>query len=78
MTLTIEIPDERAVAFRREATTQGLSMDRWLLGLAEQCVPVAPLSPSGRTLVEVCARIRGLADDIDFSRDPSPGRDPVL
>ena len=27
------------------------------------------------TLAEVFAKVRGLADDVDFSRDPSPGRD---
>lgn len=27
-----------------------------------------------RTLEEVFAKVRGLADDLDLSRDPSPGR----
>ncbi len=27
-----------------------------------------------KTLVEVCAMVRGLIDDIDITRDPSPGR----
>ncbi len=77
MNVTLEIPEERVVAFRREALTQGLSVDRWLIGLAEQNVRATGLT-SGRTLVDVCAKVRGLADDVDFSRDPSPGRDIVL
>lgn len=28
----------------------------------------------GRTLEEVFAKVRGFADDLDLSRDPSPGR----
>lgn len=31
-----------------------------------------------RRFIEVCTMVRGLADDVDFSRDPSPGRDPAL
>ena len=31
-----------------------------------------------RSFVDVCAKVRGLADDVDFSRDPSPGRDVAL
>ena len=27
-----------------------------------------------KSLVEVCAMVRGLTDDVDFSRDPSTGR----
>jgi hypothetical protein len=35
-----------------------------------------PLSQprAGRNLVEVCAMVRGLTDDVDFSRDPSTDR----
>jgi hypothetical protein len=27
-----------------------------------------------KNLVDVCAMVRGLADDVDFSRNPSTGR----
>ena len=32
----------------------------------------------GRSLLEVCARVRGLTDDLELTRDPSPGRDVEL
>jgi hypothetical protein len=53
-----------------------LTVDRWLLELAERNAPAMDGdAPSRRRFVEVCSKIRGLADDPDFSRDPSPGRD---
>ena len=79
MNVTIEIPDDRAARFQEQAQARGLTVDRWLLELAEQNVPAAPVETSPkRTFAEVCAKVRGLADDLDFSRDPSPGRDLVL
>ena len=43
MNLTIEIPDDRAASFQREAQARGMTVDRWLLALAEQNAPA--LSP---------------------------------
>ena len=78
MTVNIEIPDDRAARFEEHARARGLTVDRWLLELAEQhSGTCAPGSPRG-TLVEVCARVRGIADDLDFSRDSSTGRDVAL
>ena len=79
MNVTIEIPEDRAARFQRQAQARGLTVDRWLLELAEQNAP--PLSGDASpkpTLAEVLAEVRGLADDLDFSRDPSPGRDVAL
>jgi hypothetical protein len=73
--LTLEIPDEAALRFRKQAEARGLTVDRWLLELAEQNAPVA--TPE-RSFAEACASIRGLADDLDVTRDPSPGRDVFL
>jgi hypothetical protein len=79
MNVTIEIPEDRAARFQKEAQARGLTVDRWLLELAEQNAPALPAeAPSKRTLADVCAKVRGLADDLDFSRDPSPGRDIAL
>jgi hypothetical protein len=79
MNVSIEIPDDRAARFREMARARGLTVDRWLLELAEQSAPAMPdaASPKG-TLAAVCAKVRGLADDLDFTRDPSPGRPIVL
>jgi hypothetical protein len=78
MNLIIEIPDDRAARFQQEAQARGLTVDRWLLELADQNVPGPKAASPTHSLVEVCARVRGLADDLNFSRDPSPGRDVVL
>jgi hypothetical protein len=35
MNLTIEIPDDRAARYRERAQARGLTVDRWLLELAD-------------------------------------------
>jgi hypothetical protein len=56
-----------------------LSIDQWLLEIAEERAPdEGQSSGQERSLEEVFAKIRGLADDLDLSRDPSPGRDVAL
>lgn len=76
MNLTIEIPDDSAARFQKQAQARGLTVDRWLIELGEQNAR-AEKSPK-RSLAEVFAKVRGLADDLDFRRDPSPGRDVAL
>jgi hypothetical protein len=79
MNVIIEIPDDRAARFQEQAQARGLTVDRWLLELAEKDAGSLPAEPNAhRTLVDVCARVRGLADDLDFSCDPSSGRDITL
>jgi hypothetical protein len=76
MQLTVNIPDDRAATFRKLAQSRGLTVDRWMLEIAEHeaAIEGAAVKPR-RTLAEVFAKVRGLADDVDFNRDPSPGRD---
>jgi len=76
MNLTLEIPEEAALRFKKQAEARGLTVDRWLLELAEQNAPLA--APPERGFAEVCASIRGLADDLGVTRDPSPGRNVFL
>jgi hypothetical protein len=77
MNVTIEIPEDRAARFQKQAQARGLTLDRWLLELGDQNAPPVADKPK-RTFAAVCAKARGLADDLDFSRDPSPGRDVLL
>ena len=39
MTVKIELPADREAAFRAQAQAQGLSIEQWLLRLAEQAGP---------------------------------------
>jgi hypothetical protein len=71
MTVTVRIPPEKEAALKAQAQAQGLSLEEWLLRLAERATGVA--APAGN-LVDVCAMVRGLADDLDFSRNPSTSR----
>jgi hypothetical protein len=75
MNVTIEIPEDRAVRFQRKADEHGLPMDRWLLELAENAADSPSRKSESPTLEQVFAKVRGMAEDADFSRDPSPGRD---
>jgi hypothetical protein len=74
----IEVPDDRIAGFQERARACGLTVDQWLLELAEQNAPALPTQAPKGTLAQVCVRVRGLADDLDFSRDSCPGRDVVL
>jgi hypothetical protein len=79
MTVTVEIPDALLARLQKEAESRGLSIDQWLLEIAEERAPdEGQSSGQERSLEEVFAKIRGLADDLDLSRDPSPGRDVAL
>jgi hypothetical protein len=75
----IEIPESSAARFQKQAEARGLTVDRWLLELAEQNAPAVPGDAGQKpTLAKVCAKVRGLGDDLDIVRDPSPGRDLAL
>jgi hypothetical protein len=45
MTLTIEIPDDNAARYRRLAQARGLTVDRWLLELADNAAAPGDVSP---------------------------------
>jgi hypothetical protein len=77
LNLTIKIPDDRAARFWKVAQGRGMTVDRWILEIAEheaQAADVDVTTPKP-TLAEVFAKVRGLENDVDFSHDPSPGRD---
>jgi len=72
MTVTINLPPEKAAALKAQAQAKGLSVEQWLLDLASRAA-VEP-TPPGKNLVDVCAMVQGLADDLNFSRNPSTSR----
>jgi hypothetical protein len=79
VTVTLEIPDDLLARLRREAESRGLSLDQWLLEIAEErAVDGEPDSEQAGALEAMFAKARGFADDLDMSRDPSSDRDVVL
>ncbi|MCC6536922.1 MAG: hypothetical protein IT162_05195 [Bryobacterales bacterium] len=61
MNVKIEIPEDRAARFQKQAQARGLTVDRWLLELGEQNAPAAPADKPKRTFAAICAKARGLA-----------------
>jgi hypothetical protein len=83
MTITIDIRPEIQAELARQAAAHGMGIDAYTASLLEEAVhfPSGALTNAGKqqregnkSLVEVCAMVRGLTDDVDFSRDPSTGR----
>ena len=44
MNVTIEIPEDRAARFQKHAQSRGLTVDQWMLELAEQNAPTASIA----------------------------------
>jgi hypothetical protein len=83
MTITIDITPEVRSALARQAAAQGREVESYAASLLAEAVhPTAGAVTNvekrkregEKSLVEVCAMVRGLTDDVDFSRDPDTGR----
>jgi hypothetical protein len=73
MTIEIHEPELEALIARRMETGAFQDVEDVLLH-ALKSAPLPMKSSLGQNLVEVCAMVSGLTDDIDFSRNPSTGR----
>ena len=81
MTMLIEIKPEVQAELSRQAAAQGVDVNAYAASLLEEAVHLPAEQAKGKTerrteqsLVEVCAMVRGLTDDVDFSRNSSTGR----
>ena len=83
MTITVDIRPEVQAELARQAASRGSAIEAYAASLLEEAVhfPAETVTyaekrrPEVRkSLTEVCAMVRGLADDVDFSRNPSTGR----
>ena len=78
MSMTIELSAEEEAAYKAHALAEGLTLEQWLRKVANDRVhPESvqqPMASQQSKLAAVCATVRGLADDLDFSRNPSTGR----
>jgi hypothetical protein len=78
MTITVDLKPEVQAELARLAASSGKPVEDYAASLLEEAVHL-PAEASAKTekpknLVDVCAMVRGLADDVDFSRNPSTGR----
>ena len=77
VTITIDISPEVQAELARQAASRGSAVEDYATSLLEEAahLPAGERKPERRkSLVEVCATVRGLTDDVDFSRNPSTGR----
>jgi hypothetical protein len=72
MTITVEIKPEVQAELARQATAQGCALEAYAAGLLE--IAAHLIMPPVRNLREVFESVKGMADDIDFSRNPSTAR----
>jgi hypothetical protein len=80
MTIIVDIRPEVQAELARQAAAQGRALEAHAASLLEEAVHLPATDPETgerqerKSLVEVCAMVRGLTDDVDFSRDASTDR----
>jgi adenylosuccinate lyase len=83
MTITVDITLELEVELARQAAAHGRAIEAYAAHMLEEAVHPPARNATNteeeegegpKTLVEVCAMVRGLTDDLDFSRNPDTGR----
>ena len=80
MTITVELKPEVQAELARQAIESGEALEAHAAKLLEQAVlpeghaSEAQTGSPKRNLEDVFAAVRGLADDLDFSRNPSMSR----
>ena len=83
VSITVNIKPEVQAELARRAASHGSPVEAYAASLLEEAVQLpaedfanteSRKREGRKSLVEVCAMVRGLADDVDFSRNPSTGR----
>jgi len=83
MTITVDIRPEVQAELARRAAFRGSAIENYAARLLEEAVHLPAETSANsekrkregrKSLVEVCAMVRGLTDDVDFSRNPSTDR----
>jgi hypothetical protein len=83
VTITVDIRPEVQAELARQAAANGRALETHAATLLEEAahLPAGELTDAkkrererGKSLVEVCAMVKGLTDDVDFTRNPSTGR----
>ena len=74
MNIQITRPEVEALINERLESGAFKDAEDVILQALQSSEPEAKPGPSGKSLVDVFEQIRGLADDVVFSRNPSTGR----
>ena len=83
MTITVDIRPEVQAELARQAASRGRAIEDYAATLLEEAAHLPAEAPANaekrnregrKSLVEVCAMVGGLTDDVDFSRNPSTDR----
>jgi hypothetical protein len=74
MTIQITRPEVEALINQRLQSGKFKDAEDVILQALQSCPPPPLQAQSFRSIVEVFEAIRGMADDLDFSRNPSTGR----
>lgn len=75
MTLNINLPSDVEQGLLAKAQTLGLSLADFAEEvLTREAKPQEPRRRTGQEIIDACARVRGLADELEAARNPSPSR----
>jgi len=83
MTITVELRPEVRAEIARRAASHGREVEAYAASLLEDAVDLPATASRGartqrregaKSLVEVCAMVKGMTDDLDFNRNPSTDR----
>ncbi len=78
MNIEITRPEVEALIHQRVRASGFDSAEEVIFRALQEFQPKKASAPGKRTLADVCAKMRGIAEGLDLTRDPSPGRDIVL
>ena len=78
MTIEITRPEVQALIHQRLEAGGFATPEDVIFEALQEFHPKRVNSSGRRTLADMFAKIRGAAEDLDLTRDPSPGRDIVL
>jgi hypothetical protein len=77
MTITLDLQPEIEKGLLAQAQARGVSLTDYVKEIVSREAHISNTATPPRTgqeLIDICARVRGLADDLDITRNPSPGR----
>jgi hypothetical protein len=76
MTLTLDLQPEIERGLLAQARAKGVSLTEYAQEiLAREAKPTeTPRPRTGQELIDACAKVRGLSDDLDITRTPSASR----